>query len=324
MSGRRHGRTGRGRGQTRQPAVPLAGAAAKATPAELEALVVTRSFDSGDGSEPYAATVRFTGRRAGVQGKPSAADTFTHDEQVAVVLPGTGPVSITASIYDVRPGEWSVDAALIAEPPPGRPGLARTRVSRTTRPVKWAWRRWALEPALATVKTRWSLLAPLAASPAVLPGSYPVLAAIGLVLALWLQTVIVAAEGPPAGSTLVVSALAVVAGLIGAKLWYIVLHPDEPLLRAGWAVDGFLVVAPLVALAGLAASDLPIGAVLDAAAPGLFFAVAIGRIGCFLAGCCAGEPRSHAGGSGRPTVGSACDAFRRNCWNRWPVRASAS
>ncbi len=28
---------------------------------------------------------------------------------------------------------------------------------------------------------------------------------------------------------------------------------------------------------------------LDATAPGLFFAVAIGRVGCFLTGCCAGR-----------------------------------
>ena len=43
------------------------------------------------------------------------------------------------------------------------------------------------------------------------------------------------------------------------------------------------------AIVALLALNLPIGAYLDASAPGLFFAVAIGRLGCFLTGCCAGR-----------------------------------
>jgi len=35
--------------------------------------------------------------------------------------------------------------------------------------------------------------------------------------------------------------------------------------------------------------DVPIGVALDAIAPGLFLAVAIGRVGCFVTGCCAGR-----------------------------------
>ena len=45
----------------------------------------------------------------------------------------------------------------------------------------------------------------------------------------------------------------------------------------------------LVAVAALLAFNLPIGVFLDAAAPGMFFAVAIGRLGCFFTGCCAGR-----------------------------------
>ena len=86
------------------------------------------------------------------------------------------------------------------------------------------------------------------------------------------------------------SLLALVSGLAGAKLWYAVLHPG-PWRHSlgGWSVDGFLVVAPVVAVVALVAFDLPIGAFLDAAAPGIFFAVAIGRFGCFFTGCCAGR-----------------------------------
>ncbi len=35
--------------------------------------------------------------------------------------------------------------------------------------------------------------------------------------------------------------------------------------------------------------NLPIGSYLDASTPGIFFGVAIGRVGCFLTGCCAGR-----------------------------------
>jgi phosphatidylglycerol:prolipoprotein diacylglycerol transferase len=83
--------------------------------------------------------------------------------------------------------------------------------------------------------------------------------------------------------------LAIVAGLIGAKLWSRALHPGESLIGPGWAVDGFLIAAPVVAIAALGVLGLPIGVVLDATTPGLFFAVAIGRVGCFFTGCCAGR-----------------------------------
>jgi phosphatidylglycerol:prolipoprotein diacylglycerol transferase len=124
----------------------------------------------------------------------------------------------------------------------------------------------------------------------VLPGSYPALATLAFVVALVIQAVLVAREGIDPTTTSAVSIGAMIGGLLAAKIWYSFLHPDESLLRGGWAVDGFLVVAPLIAVAGLAVLDRPVGAVLDATAPGLFFAVAIGRIGCFLTGCCAGRP----------------------------------
>jgi phosphatidylglycerol:prolipoprotein diacylglycerol transferase len=91
-------------------------------------------------------------------------------------------------------------------------------------------------------------------------------------------------------TALAASMLALLAGLVGAKLWYWALHPEESLIKGGWAVDGFLVVSPLVAAVVLHAFDQPIGTVLDVTAPGLLFAVALGRIGCFLTGCCAGRP----------------------------------
>ena len=299
--------TSRSKKRPAQPAVTkvLAGAAApvesgrrpnppSAAPEaiEPEALVATHWFDSGDEGEPYSARVRLRGRRVGIRGNPKPGDTFLHDEAIETVVPGTGPVSVTSWLYGLEPGQWTVDAEVIGARSDG--GTSRTRPTSShalsIRPAVWSWRRWAISSApTQPLKTRWAVLAPLARQPAVLPGSYTALAVLGFVVALAVQAAILGRQGVSVGPSMAVSVLALVAGLIGAKLWYAVLHPDESILRGGWAVDGFLVVAPLVAVVLLHVLDLPIGTVLDATAPGILFAVAIGRIGCFLTGCCAGR-----------------------------------
>lgn len=257
---------------------------------EPQALAATFVFDSADVGEPGDATVRLTGRRL-VKGVPKAGDSFTHDEQLEGVVPGTGPASVTALVYGIKEGEWQVDAQLVPRTAAtGRASDRRTAGPRPLQPATWSWRRWRLTAAPAgPIRTRWAPLAPLASQPAVVHGLYTALAVIGFVVALALQSAILSAQSIPGDGPLAASILASVAGLIGAKAWYTVLHPDQSLIKGGWAVDGFLIVAPVAAALTLYAWDLPIGRVLDATAPGIFFAVALGRIGCFLTGCCAGR-----------------------------------
>lgn len=268
-----------------------AGIAAQASEAvEPEALVVTYWFDSGEEGEPYDATVRLTGRRTGIRGAPRAGDTFTQDETIEGIIPGTGPVSFTAWVYGLQHGEWDVDARLIPTSQDARPAILRPGSLPAIQRATWSWRRWALSTApVIPIKTRWALLAPLARQPAVIPGIYTALAVVGIVLALALQAVLLDRQGIPFEPPLTASVLALVAGLIGAKVWYAILHPDESLIKGGWAVDGFLLIAPLVVALTLFGWNQPIGVVIDATAPGIFFAVAIGRVGCFLTGCCAGR-----------------------------------
>ena len=255
--------------------------------ADSEALVVTRAVDIGAGPAPLSGTVRFHGRRVGAHQPTRPEDQFVHDERIEPIPAGAGLASVTAWIYGRRPGEWTVDAELIPDLDSGTVG----RRSRPLRAAAWSWRRWKLsESEPRAVATRWSIAAPLARIPAVLPGSYPALAALAFAVALVMQAVLVGREGIDPGTTSAVSIVAMIGGLLAAKTWYSFLRPDESILRGGWAVDGFLIVAPVLAIAGLAIVSLPVGAVLDATAPGLFFAVAIGRIGCFLTGCCAGRP----------------------------------
>lgn len=263
-----------------------------------QSLVVTYSFDPGEEGEPYFATVRLTGRRAGVGGQPKPSDAFVRDDALISVVPGSGPLSVSSTIEGVAPGEWSVAAELIRPAAKAGSDMSRQRARRLNveplRTAKWSWRRWSISPGATTevVKTRWAVLSPLARRPAVLPGSLPLLVALGGVIAVLLQVAIVGSRGLSVGVALAVSLLASISGLIGAKLWYAVLNPKDPILRPGWAVDGFLVCAPLVAVAALVTSDLSVGSYLDAITPGFFFTVALGRIGCFLTGCCGGRMSS--------------------------------
>lgn len=265
---------------------------------EPEAIVVSHWFDPGQNGEPYSATIQLSGRRIGAHGRPNSSDTFVHEEVLDEVVPGSGPVSVTSHVYGLHPGAWDIRAEL--RRPVTRTGgalSAKTGRGTTSEPLPravWSWRRWALASSPdAPVKTRWALLAPLAKMPGVLPGSFTVLGLLGIAVAVVISALILGQAEMSIGRSVLVSMLAILFGLIGAKLWSRALHPGEAIIGAGWAVDGFLVVAPTVAVITVVALGLPIGGFLDASAPGLFAAVAIGRFGCFFTGCCAGRCTPH-------------------------------
>ena len=58
------------------------------------ALTATYWVDPGEHGMRYQVAIRFTGRRAGVTGKPSRSDRFEQQETVHLV-PGSGPVAVT-------------------------------------------------------------------------------------------------------------------------------------------------------------------------------------------------------------------------------------
>lgn len=294
-------RTGRSKGNPRAPAItdlpahqaqPSRRAASSSV--EPEALVVTHWFDPSEVGEPYAATIRLTGKRAGVSGTPRTSDAFVYEEQVERIVPGSGPMSISTRVYGLTPGEWSVNAELI------RPraytngrrvvGAARPEIV-PLRTATWSWRHWTPipGPATALIKTRWALLARIALIPAVMPGTLIGFVALGAIVALAVLAAHIGQHGLTVRDALLVTATASLTGLVGAKLWYVRLHPGERVITTGWAVDGFVVGAPLAAIAVLLALKLPVGAYLDDVTPSLFLTVAMGRLGCFFTGCCAGR-----------------------------------
>ena len=277
-------------GRTRATGLPASAQSKASEVVEAEALVVSHYVDPGQDGEPYSATVRLTGRRVGIHGLPGPRDTFVQEDRIDAIVPGSGPMSVTSWVYGLEPGEWTVNAELLRPGSHARPG--RRVAAEPIAPAAWSWSRWALAAgSRGPVRTRWAMLTPLARTPGVIPGSFTALAVLGILVALIVQSAILSRENIPLSGSLVVFVVALVAGLLGAKVWYAVLHPGpwRRALLGGWAVDGFLVAAPVGAVIVLLAFELPIGLYLDATAPGIFFAVAIGRFGCFFTGCCAGR-----------------------------------
>ncbi len=79
-----------------------------------EILTVTYWFDPGEHGEPYLVTIWFSGRRAGVAGKPKPGDTLTREETYEGIVPGSGPVALTAEVRGINPGKWTVTARPVA------------------------------------------------------------------------------------------------------------------------------------------------------------------------------------------------------------------
>ena len=95
------------------------------------------------------------------------------------------------------------------------------------------------------------------------------------------------------GAPLIVVSLSTIAGMFAARI--AALHASFPASDpfspgGGLAFFGGLAAAGTACLVIAARRGIPPSAAADALAPGLLVGTAIGRIGCFLNGCCAGNP----------------------------------
>lgn len=114
-----------------------------------------------------------------------------------------------------------------------------------------------------------------------------------------------------------------IGSLVGAKLFYILGHLDKALsdpewllqtLRVGGVFQGGLIVAVILSVSYLYWKKQPVWLIADIAAPSIAIGQAIGRLGCFAAGCCFGKPVDPsevpwAVTFGRNTVGRAGEVF---------------
>lgn len=255
-----------------------------------EILAVTYWFDPEPRPEPYTVTIRFSGRRLNVEGRASAADRFVQDETIQQVLPGSGPISVTARVRGINPGEWTVTAQQLQSSRPANGTKAPEKHIHTAGQLPFIarlWQRWA--PSIEPAEPVHTCLVPFAHVPGVFTGFWGLMVIIGMVIALLLQSLVIAAKHLVLGPALLISLVAILVGVIGAKVWYLVTYRRER-LRNGWCIQGFITGATLMAAIMLLALNVPAGAFLDATAPGLLLAMAVGRVGCFFAGCCGGPP----------------------------------
>lgn len=129
--------------------------------------------------------------------------------------------------------------------------------------------------------------------------TYGVLVALGFLTALWLTGRLARQSALDPEKVTNLGVYAALAGLAGAKLLMFVFdfdyyrrNPGEILslstLQAGGVFFGGLIFALAMAFYWMRRQKLPPAKTLDAFAPGLAIGQAIGRLGCFAAGCCWG------------------------------------
>ena len=251
-----------------------------------ETLTATFWFDSGPPGKPQPVRIRFSGRRLGTTGKSDPADRFDQTEVIDVV-PGTGPFSITTRANDIHPGEWVVTAEPIGM---GKRASVRP-LARTGReslgilnPALWPWRARALSSG-SSQRVRTSPAA-FGAVPGVVLGGWAAAAMVGIVAGLLTEALILSHHRLEVESAITILLLVTALGVVGAKAWYVALNRKLD----GWCIQGFLLFAGIAGLASLVLAHAPVGLYLDAATPAVLFGMAIGRVGCFLGGCCTGRP----------------------------------
>jgi phosphatidylglycerol:prolipoprotein diacylglycerol transferase len=134
--------------------------------------------------------------------------------------------------------------------------------------------------------------------------TYGLLVATGVLIGMWVSVRNAERIGLDGEKAWNLGILVVLCGIIGSKILYILndwgeysAHPREifsvSTLQAGGVFSGGLLAAFLAAAWYLRKHHMPALRTCDAFAPGLALGHAIGRVGCFAAGCCYGKPTTH-------------------------------
>jgi phosphatidylglycerol:prolipoprotein diacylglycerol transferase len=129
--------------------------------------------------------------------------------------------------------------------------------------------------------------------------TYGVLVAVGFLLGLWVVTKLAKRSGLPAEAITNLAIYCAIAGLIGAKLFMFLFNFSEywndpgsifsfSTLQAAGVYQGGFLLALIVAIYYMRKMHLPAFETFDVFAPGVALGHAVGRIGCFAAGCCWG------------------------------------
>lgn len=233
--------------------------------ASPSALAVTYWFRPDSPQAACPVTLELNGRLLEAASHDAEAGTGRERFQETAVFSALpihdGWAALTTRIEEVTPGRWSITARRVEE----------TEASTAIGPAVFA--PWAAQKA-----------------PGVRVGAWPTMVLLGFVVGLVLQASLarwMGLDGPLTWITAGASLL----GLVGAKIYFLVTHPGTRRLSAtGMCLQGFVIVTLGTLVGGLLLTGVPLGPALDASAPGLLAGMAVGRVGCFLGGCCTGRP----------------------------------
>ncbi len=135
--------------------------------------------------------------------------------------------------------------------------------------------------------------------------TYGLLVASGVLIGLWIAAHNSQKSGINPEHAWNLGIYVVLAGIVGAKVLYVINEWNDSYagnwraifswdtFRAGGVFSGGLIAGLVVAVWYVRKYKMPALATTDAFAPGLALGHAIGRLGCFAAGCCFGKPTNH-------------------------------
>lgn len=135
---------------------------------------------------------------------------------------------------------------------------------------------------------------------------YGVMLLVAAAAGTWLSIIRGRRAGIDADTILGLATEVFIWGLVGARLFYVIEYREQffaagkpfgqtlldivNIANGGLVVFGSLPTAAFAAWRFAARRNLPLLALADCAAPGMLLGLAIGRVGCFLNGCCYGGP----------------------------------
>lgn len=148
--------------------------------------------------------------------------------------------------------------------------------------------------------------------------SYGLMIDVGIIAAIFLSWYLAKKKGKDGQVILNMAFYLIIAGLVGARLWEVIFswdyysgHPGEifAVWQGGLSVQGGIIGGMIAAVVYTKKQKLSFWEYADIMAPGVILGQAIGRVGCYLTGCCYGLPVSSGWGVIYPEGTDAFNVF---------------
>src|SRR6266571_557648 len=126
---------------------------------------------------------------------------------------------LTGRVHGINAGSWAVTARMLGPAHPARGSRKLdnvTPVAGRGGPAARFWRSWA--PSVGSAEPVRTCLAPFARVPGILPGIWGAMVTLGMIVALALQGLVISADHLALGPVWTVSLVAIVVGIVGAKV----------------------------------------------------------------------------------------------------------